>query len=110
MNKNTYGYVYAYRVHGYVKIGCTKNVLQRRKRYVTESPYQIDIVFTGFCDDYTALERSLHIYFADKRVRGEWFEIDDDEDIHTAIRSIADPGSQELFNLAVKAAGNAKHL
>jgi hypothetical protein len=37
------------------------------------------LIWFGETDDCAALETELHRRFADKRKRGEWFELDDND-------------------------------
>lgn len=74
-----YGFVYiiqedySYRY----KIGKTKKLDDRMNLFAVKLPFAISSIHTVYCDDYHNLERYLHHYFKDKRVRGEWFDLTD---------------------------------
>jgi len=61
--------------NGLVKIGRTVNVIQRLNCLQSMSPIPLKLI--GYIEDGTAskIERELHLYFSDKRVRGEWFDL-----------------------------------
>lgn len=76
------GYVYLIRdrdVTGYCKIGKSTNVRRRIGHFDTMLPFETDLLHIIETDDCTALEARLHRHFAEKRVRGEWFELDDND-------------------------------
>jgi hypothetical protein len=61
--------------NGLTKIGCTRNIINRFSALKTSSPCDLKIVgFVNSADQYT-LERKIHTYLSDKRVRGEWFKL-----------------------------------
>lgn len=57
---------------GYYKIGKAANVSLREKTLQSEEP-ELELIHTmpAFVSD----EYALHTYFADKRIRGEWFKL-----------------------------------
>jgi len=71
------GFVYVYRQGIYYKIGRTKNIASRQKKYVTENPNGFQVVFEFPVDDYIQIESDLHQFFEHKRHRGEWFLLND---------------------------------
>ena len=79
MRKPRPGYVYLFRDKaGLCKIGCSANPKQRA-RNISQPNYSIDIVCAIWAEDMAALEQSLHKRFAEKRVKGEWFELNEDD-------------------------------
>lgn len=69
------GYVYLIKRDGLYKIGITKSIKSRISQMKTSSATPIELICEKFCDDMLAVETALHIQFADKRVRGEWFDL-----------------------------------
>ena len=76
------GYVYIIKIDNHFKIGKAKDMKGRMGEY-TKLPIEPKIVFLKKVNDHTLAEETLHRYFADKRGRGEWFNLDD-EDIKKA--------------------------
>lgn len=74
--KVTSGYVYVVKVDGRYKIGKTKNPTNRFGEYTRlyEEPIVVvcEVVF-----DYSEVEKELHKKYADKRLRGEWFNLNE---------------------------------
>ncbi len=71
------GYVYLARYDGRYKIGQTIN-LQRRERELTSGmPDELEMVHTIQTDDPRGVEAYWHKRFADKRIKGEWFALDE---------------------------------
>lgn len=67
----------------YYKIGQTRmlDVMRRAGWILVECPLSTELVHTIQCPPGKArgCEMILHGYFAHKRVRGEWFDLDDDD-------------------------------
>ena len=61
---------------GMHKIGRSKHIIQREKTLGARTP-KIECLFSfeGFNED----EKELHLHFRDKRGRGEWFDLSDDD-------------------------------
>lgn len=59
------------------KIGKTANPKSRRRTFGVKLPFAVDYVHTIETDDMHQLEKLLHQRFASKRIRGEFFELDD---------------------------------
>ena len=71
------GYVYLFKDrYGLYKIGRSLNPWQRAKD-ISQPNYLIRVICTLKTNDAFLLERELHERFADKRVEGEWFELDE---------------------------------
>ena len=71
------GFVYLLRSpHGF-KIGCARNPSRRIAQFVTMLPFEITIDHTIPAPDMYAAEWALHGQFQSKRIRGEWFSLDE---------------------------------
>lgn len=83
------GWVYLIREksEGHYKIGKTTVPLARRKKFEVVLPFKIEPICEIHAANHHQLERDLHAMFADKRVDGEWFALDD-TDVNY-IRSLA---------------------
>jgi hypothetical protein len=65
--------------NGLTKIGCTKNIINRFSVLKTSSPCDLKIIgFVNSTSQYD-LEREIHNYFSDRRVKGEWFDLSEAE-------------------------------
>ncbi|MCB1739041.1 MAG: GIY-YIG nuclease family protein [Gammaproteobacteria bacterium] len=69
------------------KIGLAKNPVQRMAQHQCSSPLEIMVACCYFTSNMQAEEKALHEAFAAKRVRGEWFALDDDDLIAISARS-----------------------
>jgi hypothetical protein len=70
------GYVYLIKMDSHYKIGISKNPKRRLKAFST-MPQQLEVILTAKVNDYARIEEELHEKYKEKRVRGEWFELDD---------------------------------
>jgi hypothetical protein len=62
------------------KIGRTANSSQERKIALqTANSSELRVVKIFKCDDSVYLEKTLHKYFKDKHIRGEWFELNEND-------------------------------
>jgi hypothetical protein len=69
------GYVYFVQDdRGRVKIGKSKDIKSRMGEY-TKLPFEPKLLHVLKSRDYNTTELLLHEYFADKRIRGEWFSL-----------------------------------
>lgn len=62
--------------NGYTKIGFSTNPRYREKTLQSEEP---EVELVGYWPGTLAKELALHIQFSRKRVRGEWFNLTQDE-------------------------------
>lgn len=62
--------------NGYIKIGKSSNPKKREKTLQSEEP-ELELIFTLNASLLT--ETELHIKFNSKRVRGEWFNLTDED-------------------------------
>lgn len=73
----TKGYVYLFRAeNGVYKIGSSKDPTARLQGFAT-LPFGLDLIHQMPSNDPRWVERMLHKRFALKRVRGEWFALDE---------------------------------
>lgn len=91
-------YIYAIgHPHGYVKIGRSKDPQHRLKNHQTSTPYELWIIVQIPVTDGEKIERELHEEFSNRHVRGEWFELlDEDYDLLVDMAKMID--SERQFN------------
>ena len=73
------GYVYLMKHGDYHKIGKSKNPWRRRDDLQQNFPEEVELVTTIRTQDMTIEEQVLHDIFKDKRVRGEWFDLEEQD-------------------------------
>ena len=61
------------------KIGKTQDLQKRLTSYHTHLPITFRIIRQYACTNMTELEGSLHIVLQHKRIKGEWFELTNDD-------------------------------
>ena len=89
MNKNVEGYVYVITnslFPNYVKIGRTRNVLQRMKKLGTGVPESYTLLHHEMVINSSAVESKLHQAFKMNKVNGEWYKINDINKIKDKIK------------------------
>jgi hypothetical protein len=65
---------------GMYKIGWSKNVKQRMLNFIATNPaHKFNLLRLINYYRPSALERAIHVFYADKRVHGEWFYLTDGE-------------------------------
>ncbi len=70
------GYIYIMECGGKYKIGNSKNV-ERRKKQLDHRPFPVQIVYKSpELKDVIYYERELHEVFENKKISGEWFNLD----------------------------------
>jgi len=62
----------------------SKKLSQRLDVLGTKLPFSTELIYFFPCDDAREAEKLLHEKFADKRINGEWFNLNNDE-INTII-------------------------
>jgi len=78
--KRAKGFVYLLRAEsGHYKIGRTKNPESRRGTFGVQLPFEVEFEHLISCMDMFALEAELHARFAEKRVNGEWFTLNEED-------------------------------
>lgn len=73
------GFVYLIRCGEFYKIGRAKKWEARIARFETIYPHDLEVIHVARCDDMIAEEESLHKAYADRRDKGEWFRLGDDD-------------------------------
>lgn len=73
------GYIYLIRLLDWYKIGRSKDVSKRLTTMSIKLPFDLDLIHTFPAEDMYEGEFHLHMRFADKRGRGEWFRLDDSD-------------------------------
>jgi hypothetical protein len=68
-------YIASHGPAGPCKIGITTNDKMRFAQIQTGSPVRIIPEWSLACNNAPNLERRMHAAFADKRLKGEWFDI-----------------------------------
>lgn len=66
-------------ISGYYKIGRTNDPSIRLSTFDVKLPFRIEVIAILTCKNAMQGERELHVRFASKRVRGEWFNLDDSD-------------------------------
>ena len=62
---------------GKFKIGLSKNV-ERRKKQLDRRPFPVQIIYKSpELENVIDYERELHEVFEDKKISGEWFDLDE---------------------------------
>jgi len=72
-------YIYIIKRNWKIKIGITKDINTRLKKYITEHPDPIEIIYTKKVFGYKELEKKLHKLFENKRIRGERFNLSEND-------------------------------
>lgn len=72
------GYVYLLKsASGFWKIGRTANPKDRLKTFSIKLPFEVEFEHLIPCDDMVGAETELHRRFADRRINGEWFRLNE---------------------------------
>jgi len=74
-----YGYVYFIKSQFGYKIGCAKDYKTRIKTLGVIMPFEYELTHIIRCVNYQELENVLHKAFKPKRIRGEWFSIEESD-------------------------------
>ncbi len=77
VNQSSCGFIYVMECEGFYKIGWTTNPRHRRFGLQTGSPFPITLV--GVIEGSIMNEAEWHEAFEDKRVRGEWFALTEED-------------------------------
>lgn len=70
------GYVYLLGGNGYYKIGSSQYQRKRARQVGSHLPFETEIILTIPTDHRFNLENELQEKYSNKRVKGEWFELD----------------------------------
>ena len=77
--KDNSGFIYLVHCEGFYKIGIATNLRKRVSNIQTSNPFKVTLVAYTKTENVFADELELHELFKDKRVRGEWFKLNDDD-------------------------------
>lgn len=72
--KKLYVYLMTNTRNGYTKIGVSNNPKHRERTLQSEEP-EVELIFKRKVINAYRLEKELHEYYSDKRIRGEWFDL-----------------------------------
>lgn len=74
------GYVYVLKSDaGEYKIGRTNNIESRIKAHQSQYPFRVSILSIIKTDDMNKLESELHNLYENKQIKGEWFNLDEND-------------------------------
>lgn len=75
------GYVYFIQEDyaGRIKIGKTVNLDQRMENFGVKLPFELELIHYVESNNHHYTEKLFHIHFNDKRVNGEWFELNEED-------------------------------
>lgn len=73
------GFVYLVKCQTLYKIGSTKNPTKRLRGLQSSTPFPLELLHTILCRDVRTCEILLHLEFKSKHVRGEWFELSEED-------------------------------
>lgn len=72
------GYIYLIKADtGHYKIGRTKSIPKRLNLFGVKLPFEVTLLKALWVNDMHYFENWLHRFFADERVNGEWFALED---------------------------------
>lgn len=77
--RDSWQHVYLVRSGNYIKIGIAIRVEDRLNGIQTGNPEKIELLFAQKHPYAGELEKGLHALFAEKRYRGEWFSLDEND-------------------------------
>lgn len=75
-------------VNRFCKIGMTKHFSSRLDTHQCSSPFEVCVACCYFVGNMRLEERSLHLAYAEQRVRGEWFLLSDEDLRNIAARAL----------------------
>lgn len=77
-SKKNNGYIYIYKQDNNYKIGKSKKIDCRIRKYITENPYEIELFLKAYVSDYSRAEIELHNIFKEYKINSnrEWFIFD----------------------------------
>lgn len=78
------GFIYVLKItdtanNVFYKIGLAKNLEQRVNTLQTGNPFEIKIILSFYVESMIEEEKKLHFMFSHKRLRGEWFNLTNDD-------------------------------
>ena len=80
LKKGEEGIVYFLKAeNGLTKVGWTQNLAERKKTLERKEKTKTELVHYISSQDCVTLEQVIHTVFSKKRVRGEWFDLNDED-------------------------------
>jgi hypothetical protein len=73
------GFVYLIKSKLGYKIGYSKEIHNRNKIFNVKLPFQWEFAKIFCLEDYKLFEKFLHNIFVDKKLNGEWFDLDEED-------------------------------
>lgn len=78
--KRASGFLYLVKSdRGYYKIGKTKNPDDRQRTFGVQLPFEVEFVHVIESDAYHWAEEQLHARFSGQRIKGEWFDLTEED-------------------------------
>lgn len=91
------GFVYFLSSEFGYKIGCTKDIDKRLNTFGVQLPFKVELHSYIATKNYTGLERELHVMMGKRRIKGEWFNLSD-EDFIELDKFIANKNLKRITN------------
>ena len=90
--------IYVIRCNNYFKIGHSVNPIARIEGLQIGNPYQLELVFVAPTTDHRKMEKELHNKFKHLCIRGEWFEMQENDfvDFEKYFRDICLPQNKNV--------------
>jgi hypothetical protein len=98
---NNIGYIYFVRenLFGHTKVGRSRNLEKRLRIFAAELPFETQLLYYIKTYNYEKVELEFHKLFSSKRVRGEWFLLNN-EDIEKIKNNIFPENILNLIRLS----------
>jgi hypothetical protein len=77
INLSEIGFVYLISSQFGVKIGCTNNIKERRRIFNVKLPFSWKFERIYATIEHKSFERKFHNFFRDKKISGEWFDLNE---------------------------------
>lgn len=97
------GYIYIIKSDHGSKIGRSVHIRSRTQLLKIKFPFESEVVYLGYVNDYVVAERHLHRKYAGKHIRGEWYDLSDDDidEIATSHDSVTVPVGSDTKGVSV---------
>ena len=93
--KDQDGYIYLLKSQNAYKIGRSQSIEKRIYTIQNTTPFKIKLIFKKKVRDCFQMERKLHLKFKEKRIKGEWFQLNK-EDIEEIKEMLYSESSQYI--------------
>jgi len=101
-DKAVFGYVYIAGAEGKLKIGKSRNPKKRIRGIENAAGLNFDLTFiSDKIENYSQIEKEMHIAFKDERIKGEWFSID----FNDAVKKLKELTFKDIDQSKVKSNG-----